>query len=71
MKRLHNIFASATLDFDYICPECVDVYIRKSCMSVKSIVGTIDDQIEWLNKLKRLFIDGEKLFEGEQLWKVC
>jgi hypothetical protein len=71
VKKLHNIFTSATLDFDYICEECVDVYIRNSCESVASVAETIDDQIEWLNKLKQLFLTREKLFEGEKLWKIC
>ncbi|MDR2202131.1 MAG: hypothetical protein LBP26_05140 [Clostridiales bacterium] len=45
MKKPHNIFASATLDYDYTNAECVGVYIRRSCESVQSIVWTIDDQI--------------------------
>ncbi|MDR3319238.1 MAG: hypothetical protein LBS99_07335 [Clostridiales bacterium] len=71
IKKLQNIFASATLDFDYISEECVDVYIRKSCESVSSVVETIDDQIAGLEKLKRLFLAREKLFEEEKLWKIC
>ena len=70
VKKLHNIYASAAMDNGYICEECVDIYIHKSCASVKSIVRTIDYQIESLNKLKELFLAREKLFEGEQLWKV-
>jgi len=71
MKKLHNIYASATLDYEYICADCVDVYIRCSPLSVESIVGTIGDQIEWLEKLKALFIARDAEYMGERLWKPC
>jgi transcriptional regulator with XRE-family HTH domain len=61
MKKIHNIIACASLDYSYITEECVAIYIRRTCVTVKSILGTIDDQIEWLNKLKELFIEGVKL----------
>lgn len=57
MKKLHNIYASATLDYEFICADCVDMYIGRSPVGVAGILSTIDDQMEWLIKLKRLFID--------------
>jgi ParB-like chromosome segregation protein Spo0J len=57
MKKLHNIIASASMDYEYIDVDCVDVYIRRTPLSVESVLGTIDDQIKWLGKLKQLFIE--------------
>jgi transcriptional regulator with XRE-family HTH domain len=57
MKKLHNIIACASMDYEYIAADCVDVYIRRTPLSVESVRGTIRDQIQWLEKLERLFIE--------------
>jgi ParB-like chromosome segregation protein Spo0J len=57
MKKIHNLIASAALDYYYINAECVDVYIRRTPVSVASIRVTIRDQIQWLEKLDRLFVE--------------
>ena len=70
MRKLHNIYASGILDSGYITEECVDIYIRRSCVTVKSILSAIKDQMEWLEKLRQLFIDRVKLQEEGQKWKT-
>jgi hypothetical protein len=61
MKKLHNIIACASMDYEYIAADCVDVYIRRTPLSMESILGTIDDQIEWLKKLERLFVERDAI----------
>jgi len=71
VKKLHNIISKAVLGHEYICEECVDVYIKKSCESVGSALKAIDDEIMLLTKLKQLFLKRDKEYKGERVWKIC
>jgi hypothetical protein len=54
----------------YICPDCVDVYIKNTIESTNSILKDIDCQIELLGKLKRLFINRDAAYDGPRHWKI-
>ena len=70
MKKISNLYSSAIKDYDYICPDCVDIYLKNTLESTKSILENIDLQIEWLEKLKVLFINRDEAYTGPRKGKI-
>jgi hypothetical protein len=70
MKKIRNLYSSAIKDYEYICPDCVDVYIKNTIESTNSILKDIDCQMELLRKLKQLFINRDAAYDGPRHWKI-
>ncbi|MDR1093626.1 MAG: hypothetical protein LBL66_05705, partial [Clostridiales bacterium] len=64
VKKVFNIISAATMDYEYITDECVEIYLRKSPIPAWDIARSIDDEIEWLAKIKDMFLRKDKELKG-------
>jgi len=71
MKKLDNIFSSAIKDYEYVTSDNVDVYIRNTIESTESIIEKIDSQINWLKRLRVLFVNRDAAYAGPRKGKIC
>jgi transcriptional regulator with XRE-family HTH domain len=55
-KALCNIISAATLSYEFITEESVEIYLKKSPSSIPQITADIDYEIGLLLKLKELFL---------------
>jgi replicative DNA helicase len=55
-KILCNIISAATIDYEYLTDECVEIYLKRSLSSVQKLIADIDYEISLLKKLEGLFL---------------
>ncbi|MDR1092849.1 MAG: hypothetical protein LBL66_01710, partial [Clostridiales bacterium] len=60
VKKVFNIISAATMDYEYITDECVEIYLKKSPIPAWDIARSIDDEREWLAKIKDMFLRKDK-----------
>jgi DNA-binding XRE family transcriptional regulator len=54
-KAIHNIISAATIDYEYLTDECLDVYIKHVPSTVEDTIKAIDYEINLLVMLKNMF----------------
>ncbi|GHU97983.1 hypothetical protein FACS1894211_00920 [Clostridia bacterium] len=64
-KTLCNIISAATINYEYLTAECVEIYLKKSPSSVLRLVGDINHEIDLLIQLKELFLQAGGIEEEE------
>jgi len=62
---LDFISNAATNRSEYICADCVDIYIRRHNLCIASLTEALDVEMEWLGKLKQLIIDRDNYFKSK------
>lgn len=55
-KILCNIISAATIDYEYLTDECVEIYLKRSPSTIPKLIADIDFEISLLKKLKGLFL---------------
>ena len=66
VKKVFNIVSAATMDYEYITDECVEIYLKKSPIPPWDVANSIDDEIEWLKKIKEMVLRLGKDMKGER-----
>jgi transcriptional regulator with XRE-family HTH domain len=64
-KVLCNIISAATINYEYLTAECVEIYLKKSPSSILQLVGDINHEIGLLTQLKELFLQAGGIEEEE------
>ena len=62
---LDFISNAATNRSEYICADCVDIYIRRHNLCIASLTEALDGEIEWLEKLKQLIVERDNYFKNK------
>jgi len=70
MRKFHDMTTICLKYYTWITEECADVYVRDNVEKVESILENIDDEIDWLNKLRKLIVDAGIKYKDAQQWKI-
>jgi len=66
INKVFNIVSAATMDYEYITDECVEIYLKKSPIPPRDVAKAIDIEIEWLVKTKEIVLRIGKEMKGER-----